>query len=234
MGRLTCVRHGQASFLSDDYDRLSALGARQCALLGDYWGRRGRAFQHVYTGTLRRHYESYAAFAEAYRQHGHTLPEPQALPEFDEHQGFLFVQTMLPLLAERDPLVQELFRPDEKLDGRTYLRLFRHLMIQWSEGTLNHPEFDSWADFRRRVERGVAQIRPAAAGDDNVLLISSGGTIGAIIGYALDLSGRHTMQMNFTVRNTGYADFMVRDDLFILTEFNALPHLDDEALHTFV
>lgn len=234
MGRLVCLRHGQASFMSDDYDHLSAIGTRQSALLGDYWGRRGRTFAAVYSGTLRRHRATYDALAAAYARHAPPLPTPTVLPEFDEHAGFALTQAVLPRLAEHDPLVRALYDPTRALDGRTYLRLFRHVMLQWAAGTLNAPDFDSWADFRRRVERGVAQVQPAAAGDANVLVVTSGGTIGAIVGYVLALGGQQAMQINFTVRNTGTAEFIVRDDLFALAEFNALPHLDDEALHTFV
>ena len=37
MSRLFLVRHGQASFLSDDYDRLSPLGLEQSRRLGQHW-----------------------------------------------------------------------------------------------------------------------------------------------------------------------------------------------------
>ena len=53
MGTLHLVRHGQASFGSDDYDRLSDLGVRQCRRLGEYWAARGQRFSAVLRGTLR-------------------------------------------------------------------------------------------------------------------------------------------------------------------------------------
>ena len=37
MSVLTLVRHGQASFFADDYDRLSAAGEQQSRLLGQFW-----------------------------------------------------------------------------------------------------------------------------------------------------------------------------------------------------
>src|SRR3984893_14433603 len=37
MGLITLVRHGQASFLKEDYDKLSELGELQARTLGEYW-----------------------------------------------------------------------------------------------------------------------------------------------------------------------------------------------------
>jgi broad specificity phosphatase PhoE len=61
MGTLYLVRHGQASFGSDDYDRLSELGARQCERLGEYFRAKGLRFDGVITGTLKRHVQSHEA-----------------------------------------------------------------------------------------------------------------------------------------------------------------------------
>ncbi|MGH9676067.1 MAG: phosphoglycerate mutase family protein, partial [Candidatus Acidiferrum sp.] len=47
MGRLVLVRHGQASFLQQDYDKLSELGEKQSRLLGEYWVRHKTRFDRV-------------------------------------------------------------------------------------------------------------------------------------------------------------------------------------------
>ena len=41
------VRHAQASFGTDDYDRLSELGHRQAGWLGEYFRYRGLTFDQV-------------------------------------------------------------------------------------------------------------------------------------------------------------------------------------------
>ena len=55
MGQLYLVRHGQASLGADDYDQLSALGAKQSQRLGEHWRAQGLQFDAVITGTLKRH-----------------------------------------------------------------------------------------------------------------------------------------------------------------------------------
>ena len=83
MGTLYLVRHGQASFGAADYDQLSPLGARQCAALGYYLQERGRHFEAVYIGTLRRHAQSLAALSEQLP----GLAAAQSLPALNEYHA---------------------------------------------------------------------------------------------------------------------------------------------------
>ena len=69
MSKLVLVRHGQASFFTDDYDKLSEMGHRQARVLGEYWICHGEHWDEVYHGSLRRQRESAescgAAFTDA-------------------------------------------------------------------------------------------------------------------------------------------------------------------------
>lgn len=55
MSVLTLVRHGQASFMAEDYDRLSPTGEEQARRLGRYWTSRGIVFDRVCHGPAKRH-----------------------------------------------------------------------------------------------------------------------------------------------------------------------------------
>jgi len=70
---LTLVRHSQASFFTDDYDRLSPTGIAQARLLGDYWARQGDAFGEVYVGPRRRQQQTAELVAARYREAGLVL-----------------------------------------------------------------------------------------------------------------------------------------------------------------
>jgi broad specificity phosphatase PhoE len=58
MATIYLIRHGQASFGTEDYDRLSALGTRQAEVLGEYLRDHGIAFDAVYSGDLQRQRET--------------------------------------------------------------------------------------------------------------------------------------------------------------------------------
>ena len=50
MGELVLVRHGQASFGAEDYDKLSPLGHQQSKWLGEYFKAHDLQFDAVWRG----------------------------------------------------------------------------------------------------------------------------------------------------------------------------------------
>ena len=81
MSLIYLVRHGQASFGAEDYDRLSELGQRQSRWLGEYFAERGLRFSRVLTGTLARQRDTATAILAAMDQ----AIEPIVHPGFDEY-----------------------------------------------------------------------------------------------------------------------------------------------------
>src|SRR5438094_612712 len=105
MSSLIMVRHGQASFFAADYDRLSDVGREQSRLLGEYWARRGLAFDAVYTGPRTRQRQSAELVGASY---GSRWPRPVELPELDEFDIGGLLQRVAPELARQDPAFAEL------------------------------------------------------------------------------------------------------------------------------
>ena len=77
------VRHAQASFGTDDYDRLSELGHRQSRWLGEYLAERQLTFDRVVTGTLRRHRETLEGIVAA----GVQAADATALAGLNEYEA---------------------------------------------------------------------------------------------------------------------------------------------------
>jgi broad specificity phosphatase PhoE len=87
MSRLFLVRHGQASFLERNYDKLSPKGEEQARILGEYWAGLNLAFDRVYSGPRVRQRETARIAGEAYKAAGMPWPEQTVLQEFDEFQA---------------------------------------------------------------------------------------------------------------------------------------------------
>ncbi len=87
MTALYLVRHAQASFGADDYDRLSELGHRQSRWLGDYFADRGIRPDRVVIGSLRRHRETWEGIAEGLAAGGIVSPAPTVRAALDEYQS---------------------------------------------------------------------------------------------------------------------------------------------------
>src|SRR5580692_4441298 len=102
MGSIYLVRHAQASFGSDDYDRLTANGFTQARLLGAYFGVRNIRFDAVYTGTLRRHAETVQGMTEGHRTAG-EWPLAERVPALDEYNSEAIVAAFTGVLPTRDP-----------------------------------------------------------------------------------------------------------------------------------
>jgi broad specificity phosphatase PhoE len=98
MSHIILVRHGQASFLERDYDRLCANGEAQAGLLGKYWSRRGVVFGGAYSGPRVRQLETARIVAEAYRSASLGFPETVVMSEFDEYQAEAVLRECLPQL----------------------------------------------------------------------------------------------------------------------------------------
>src|SRR5260370_17351515 len=106
MSHLFLVRHGQASFLQPDSDRLSTKGEEQSRLLGGYWSKHRVAFDAVYSGPRSRQKDTARIVGEEYRRAGGAWPEPEILNHFDEFRAEAAIPYALPKLVPTDEHVR--------------------------------------------------------------------------------------------------------------------------------
>ena len=211
MGTLYLVRHGQASFGADDYDQLSDLGRRQCVQLGRYLHERGRRFDAVLTGTLKRHAQSLDGIAEGL---GGT-PEPQRWPGLDEYDSHAVIAAVHP---------QPLQRPDTPEMYRHHFRLLRDGLAGWMAGRVAPAGMPSYPDFVAGVTGALDHVRQQQDGD--VLIVSSGGPISTAVGHVLGTSAETTIELNLRIRNSSVTEFAFTPKRHMLVTYNTLPHLD--------
>jgi len=141
MSRLFLVRHGQASFLEQNYDKLSAIGERQSRLLGNHWAQRRVCLHRVYSGPRSRQTETARIVGEEYRNAGVPWPQVQVIQEFDEYAGESVLDASLPGLAEDNPDIRDLQQaflravaPQEK--HKAFQRLFEVVIGKWVTGEI--------------------------------------------------------------------------------------------------
>jgi len=233
MSSLFLVRHGQASFLEPDYDKLSPKGEAQARMLGEYWARHRIGFDHVYAGTRVRQIET----ARISREAAGASWEISTLPEFDEFPAEAVMKQSLPGLLETDCRIRTLHQNfldcttrEEKF--RTFQRLFEVVIAQWAAGDLPAPEIEPWPDFCRRVSLGLDKIT-AHDGNQRVAVFSSGGPVGVAMQRALNLSTEATLKTAWMVRNGSWSEFLFSRDRFTLSSYNAVPHLTDAEFITY-
>lgn len=236
MSVLTLVRHGQASFDSDDYDQLSDLGRQQAQLLGKHWADQRLQIDVVYSGPRVRQQQS-ADFAGAcYQQAGLEWPEPILLQDLDEYDLNGLFKCFAPRLASLDPefaRLQEIYRSSSGQQNRlrNFQKMFEVLLHHWqiAEPT---SDVESWPSFRQRVKRVIRYIQEYSEHGSRVVIFSSGGFIGGVVQDALNVSNQKALDLSWRIRNSSLTEILFSRDRFTLDSFNMIPHLPDPAMWT--
>ena len=209
MAELVLVRHAQASFGAEDYDKLSELGWRQARWLGEYFRERGAAFDLHVRGSLRRHEETLVGIAEGM---GRAL-ESAADARLDEYDSRALLQAHL----KGRPMPQG-------GDRREHFRILREAMYAWTEGTLDGASHEPFSEFRARVLAALTELRRGAA--KRVLVVSSGGPISTMLAEVLGMPQRGVVDLNLQTRNTGITELQAGAGRIHCVSFNNVPHLD--------
>lgn len=238
MSTLTLVRHGQASYMDMDYDKLSPLGEQQARRLGEYWARHRIIPDRIFHGPAKRHIRTLEIAVEAAQSQGLSFPDPTLIPEFDEFDAFTVMRIMTPQIAAHNTTVARLgaefeARRHSPEAGRILQKLFEEVAREWSSGEHDTPEVESWMQFRARIASGLDRLRETAEPSTHTIVVTSGGPIAATVAYSLDLSPAQAIEFVWLSRNSSYSQFLFSGERFTMHAFNAIPHLDDLNMFTY-
>ena len=242
MSRLFFIRHGQASFFSDNYDQLSEKGFLQARLLGEYFVREGIIFDTVYAGPLRRQIQTMETVREVYLSQGLPFPEQAInLPELSEHSGSSVMRALMPKFQQVDPIFRaydpDIERaPEEQVQH--FLHTFHHFLRLWAKDEMGfeHPkDIEDWATFRARVSRGMRKMMEDKQAGQTLIAFSSAGAVSASVGFALDMENEEkVVELGGQVRNSSITEYVFSGERINLHAFNRSPHLTSEDLITHI
>jgi broad specificity phosphatase PhoE len=232
---LVFLRHGQAQFLSKNYDSLSKIGRLQIEALAYYWIARGLVFGSVYCGSHMRHRETSAILELAYRNAGLPWPQVSYLCGLKEIPGEKLLQSCMRSSTRRDAknLVstkQVFFNVAETNEKQIRSRL-KAAVLKWMQGELTLADAETWPEFLERVSAVCSQLI-AQQGSSNSLAITSGGPIAVVIKQALLLSVHQTHDIMFQLENASFSEFSVSSGTLRAVSVNRTPHVRQLALHS--
>jgi broad specificity phosphatase PhoE len=223
MGQVMLVRHGQAQFGADDYDRLSELGRAQARLLGDWLAARGRRFDGAVTGSLRRHRETADACLERLPK-GLRPEDERADPGFDEYDADEVVLRHRPEFADSAALRAHV--RDSESPRRTFQGLFAAAMARWMCGEHDGDYDESWQAFVARCVAALGRITDDATPGRRVVVFTSGGPIAAICQHLLGLDPKRTLAVNTVLVNCATTGVLHQRDQVSLAYLNNYAHLE--------
>jgi broad specificity phosphatase PhoE len=220
VGVIYVVRHGQAAFGTEHYDRLTEIGFTQARLLGGYFARRNVRFDAVFTGTLRRQTETAQGIFEGHAELG-SRPLQETFPGLDEYKPEAVMMAFTgnfpaPALAaaRRDPVVV-----------REHFRVLRQALLAWAEDRTQPVGMPVWQAFQDGAVAALIEARQRFP-DGNVLIVTSGGPIAAAVAAALNAPAATAVELNLRIRNSSLTEFTSTPRRHHLVSFNGLPHLD--------
>lgn len=229
MGAIYFIRHGQASFGSNDYDQLSPTGHEQGRVLGAALKARGVVPDLVISGSMKRHQETAINCLETL---GCSLPMAlhQGVNEF-HHENVIEV-------AEPRYVDKLVMMGDMAASGdprRSFQAFFKGAVSRWVGGEFAHEYAESWADFRARCVAALDDIVRQSPPKGTTLVFTSGGTISVICAHLLGLSDEQAFTINWTLANAGLTKLLAGRDGLHLISINEHAHLEggDKALLTY-
>jgi broad specificity phosphatase PhoE len=215
MASIYLVRHGQASFNSENYDRLSDLGRLQARLTGEFLARTGVRFDTAYCGTLVRQRDT-AELALAGQGHDVPLIVDERLDEVrnDEH-----LEHLLPKVLAQRPELQAIV--DAGLDSsKRFQKIIEAVFNYWVSPECDDPNIQTWADYSGRVHGVLEHIVKTEGSGKTTAVFTSGGTIAVLVAAVLRLPGSATYQFYEPVFNCSITQLFYNAERVSLSYFN--------------
>jgi broad specificity phosphatase PhoE len=215
MASIYLIRHGQASFGSDDYDRLSELGRRQAELTGEFLARTGVRFDAAYCGTLRRQRDTGELALTAQAE-----PVPLTIDtRLDEVRNDEHLEHLLPKVLAMRPELQAIV--DAGLDSsKRFQKIIEAVFNYWVSPECDESAIQSWDEYATGVRGALRDIMETQGAGKTTAVFTSGGTIAALVASVLGLPGSATYQFYEPVFNCSVTQLFYNAERVSLSYFN--------------
>jgi broad specificity phosphatase PhoE len=223
------IRHGQASFGSENYDRLSPLGVVQAGIVAKHLLKIGLRFDAIYSGFMDRQQKTAAALVNLCREQ-HVLPLSELIKTkvFNEYDSTTVFEDQIRMMVKEDP---SLSNDVKKMlsDKRVFQRLFQKAMTRWASGNHDSPGSPKWQAFRNRVQQGIRRVMKDQGAKKTIAIFTSGGPISVTVQMALGLSDDKAIEISWQIMNASIARFKYNSEGIALAGFNDITHLTLEG-----
>jgi broad specificity phosphatase PhoE len=215
MATIYLIRHGQASFGADDYDKLSELGCRQASVAGEYLAQCGISFDAIYSGNLLRQRET-AQLASA-SQPGQL--ELRIDPRFNEIENDEQLKYLVPEVVKSNPAVQELIERGLS-SSKDYQKVIKAVFNYWVSPECADSRVQSWQDYSQGVSQALHDVMVEQGSGKTVGIFTSGGTIATIVAQVLELTGEQTYRFYEPIFNCSVTQLFYTGTRVSLSYFN--------------
>lgn len=215
MASIYVVRHGQASFGEENYDKLSTLGCRQAEVLGEYFRDCGIHFDATFSGDLQRQRKTAKlAIASQPGSDNHTIDT-----RFNELNNEEQYEALGPDIIANNPVLKAMV--DGGLSSsKDYQKVLKHIFNRWVSPDCPASNIQSWSDYRDGVWAALNEIIQQQGSGKTVGLFTSGGTIATIMAQVLGLTSEHVYSFYEPVINCSVTQLFYSGDRVSLSYYN--------------
>lgn len=225
MSELILVRHGQASFGQNSYDKLSERGIEQVKILAQHWRDIGEQFDCIYSGTLLRQKETANELLSLVRGEPDESIEN---PSLNEYNGDPLMRVYLRNYVAGEG--RKLDRETPIKDPRRFQELFEVATAKWIRNELqpapDDTEFEYWDSFKSRVHGVVDDLMTRHGSGSKVLISTSGGVIAMALQRVLQFPDEQVIRTNWMLKNSSVTRIQYGNGKLSLVQFNNLAHLE--------
>lgn len=223
MAEIYFVRHGQASFGSKNYDKLSDLGVEQAKLLGRYFKKLNLTFDAAYSGTLNRHLET----AEAVLEEMGTGGENGLVvnPQFNEMSASDVTMSRLSDVIDQDPEIKRKLSHIHT-DSDAIRKIFEIANDTEPNPVDEETRLKNTMAFIERVTAGITKVAANHGPGKKVVIFSSGGPMAATLRHVLEISREQTLRLGGEIKNSAYTVFRHDQKRLDLVMYNNTAHLE--------
>lgn len=215
MATIYMVRHGQASFGAENYDKLSELGCRQAHVTGEYFRDNNIHFDAVYSGDLSRQRETARlAIASQPAEVTHHIDS-----RFNEIQNDEQLKCLMPEVLKQNSAVQALVEKGLS-SSKDYQKVIDAVFNYWVSPACNDPRIQSWSDFSGGARQAIADVVQTQGSGKTIGIFTSGGTLATIVAQVLGLGGEQTYQLYEPVLNCSVTQLFYNSSKISLSYFN--------------
>jgi broad specificity phosphatase PhoE len=218
MGSALLIRHGQASFGAEDYDRLSAVGEQQSRELGRWFKQIGQQPDLIVTGSMQRHLRT----AELCVQAAEVTAPQLVLDQLDELDHVEIVARHRPDFGSFADMRAELAASADS--QRAFQQMFAAAIARWTSGAHDDEYTGSWPAFRERVLHGLQKLAAHAA--QTIWVFTSGGPIAVIANTLVEAPADNPFALSWPLVNTSLTRVALGGNRHSLISYNSWPHLE--------
>jgi broad specificity phosphatase PhoE len=224
MATIYLIRHAQASFGTDDYDRLSLTGHKQAYVAGEYLHSLAGVVDAIYSGTARRHLETAEGIAKTVRTKDGKVPQIKIDARLNEVDAEGQFKHLVPILKSSDTEIAQLAE-DAKKSSRSYQKVLSRVFTHWQDLPVDYPHLESWPIFAERVHSAINNIALDAGSGANTVVVSSGGAIATITQHVIGLPKSGAYPLFEALINASITRLMHTRDRISLGSFNDYSYL---------